>query len=179
MSVYIALLRGINVGGKNKIKMSELKDALEAIELRRVRTYIQSGNVLFESAEGPKCLCRRIEDQIQAVFGIASTVVLRTAEELQMVVRNCPYGGGALKEGESIHVSLLTEVPTQERVMRLLDGESGADEWCLNGREIYALFRQSVLDSRLARNIQKLGNCVTTRNLNTIHKLVALASDMQ
>ncbi|GMA59957.1 hypothetical protein [Alicyclobacillus fastidiosus] len=87
--------------------------------------------------------------------------------------------GRFVERGESIHVSLFTEAASEDRVLRLLDCDSGMDEWRMNGREIYAMFRQSILDSRLARNIQKLGDCVTTRNLNTIHKLAALASDMR
>jgi uncharacterized protein (DUF1697 family) len=77
MTIYIALIRGINVGGKNKVPMAELKRALEAISLGKVQTYIQSGNVLFESADEAESLRQRIEGEIHKVFGIAATVVLR------------------------------------------------------------------------------------------------------
>lgn len=68
--IYVALLRGINVGGKNKIKMTELRSALENIGLSRVKTYIQSGNVLFESSDAEATVRQRIEQEIAAVFGM-------------------------------------------------------------------------------------------------------------
>lgn len=75
-TVYIALLRGINVGGKNMIKMADLKRTFEALGLGRVQTYIQSGNVLFDSDEEEKTLRDRIEREIEAVFGFSVSVIL-------------------------------------------------------------------------------------------------------
>ncbi len=75
MTVYIALLRGINVGGKNIIKMADLKRVFESIGLCEVKTYIQSGNVLFKSNEAEKSLCNKIEYEIEAIFGIPVKVI--------------------------------------------------------------------------------------------------------
>lgn len=179
MTVYIALLRGINVSGHNKIKMADLKQTLEKTGFGRVQTYIQSGNVLFESEEGPEPLRRRIEDAIQSAFGLSITVVIRSAEELERIVRDCPYADLSLAEGESIHVTSLTEAPPQKTFDLMAACERGNDEYTIHGREIYFLFRQSILDSKLAKQMQKLGDTSTTRNWNTINKLADLARAMQ
>ncbi|GAA3412515.1 DUF1697 domain-containing protein [Paenibacillus hodogayensis] len=178
MAIYIALLRGINVGGKHKIKMPDLKRSLETLGLGRVQTYIQSGNVLFESDGEAEELRKRIELEIKTVFGIAAAVVLRTASELESIIASCPFDANALSEGESVQLTLLTETPAPEKIALLSMGISDVDEFRVAGREIYLLFRQSVLDSKLAANLQKLGSTTTTRNWNTITKLDALAKAM-
>ncbi|MGC1239930.1 MAG: DUF1697 domain-containing protein, partial [Chryseosolibacter sp.] len=90
MTIYIALLRGINVGGKNKIKMEDLREALGAMGLSRVQTYIQSGNILFESDEDEATLCHRIEQEVEKVFGLSIKVIIRASEELKKIAATCP-----------------------------------------------------------------------------------------
>jgi uncharacterized protein (DUF1697 family) len=175
MTVYIGFLRGINVGGNNKIKMAELKKVLETMGFAGVRTYLQSGNVLFRSEEAEEPLRRRIEQEITSKFGVSPTVVLRTADELQRIIAACPYAPDSLTEGQSVQVSVLTDAPPQQTADILSNGKSDIDEFHIEGREIYFLFRQSVLDSKLASNVQKLGDAATTRNWNTIGKLAELA----
>ncbi|WP_409344490.1 DUF1697 domain-containing protein [Paenibacillus sp. MBLB4367] len=179
MTIYIALIRGINVGGNKKIKMAELKSSLQAMGLGRVQTYIQSGNALFESEEEAEPLRRRIEREIHTAFGMTVTVILRTAEELNRLIANCPFAADSLTEGQSIHVTLMTETASQKTVDLLSTSERGHDEYHVHGQEIYFLFRQSVLDSKLAANLQKLGDTATSRNWNTIVKLAALAKAME
>ncbi|WP_438444882.1 DUF1697 domain-containing protein [Gorillibacterium sp. sgz5001074] len=176
MAVYIALLRGINVGGKNKIPMAELKSRLEGMGLERVQTYIASGNVLFETGETEELeLRRRLEAEILAGFGISLTVVLRTSEEWERIVRTCPYREEDLPEGGSIQLSLMIEPPTDKQIERLLEGKSELDQLHVQGREIYFRLGQSMLDSKLMDNLAKLKDVVTTRNWNTIKKLAGLA----
>lgn len=91
MTKYVALLRGINVGGHNKLKMAELRDALQPLGLQNIRTYIQSGNILFESSESEALLQQQIQETIQTTFTITSTVIIRTAEEFRSIVNNCPF----------------------------------------------------------------------------------------
>jgi uncharacterized protein (DUF1697 family) len=179
MTIYIALLRGINVGGKNMIKMSELKVMFETMGFSKVQTYINSGNVLFISEEGAEQVRQRVESEVNKVFGIAATVVLRSAVELKQIIENCPYKTESLLEGESVQVTLLTEAPSQAKLALLPEGKSDIDEFQINGLEIYFLFRQSMLDSKLAKNMNKLGSTATSRNLNTMNKLAALAEKMK
>lgn len=185
MTIYIALLRGINVGGKNMIKMAELKRMFEGMGLSRVKTYIQSGNVLFETDEEEEILCKRLEQEIKRAFGFAVSVILRTSEELKQVAENCPFSDEELSaaettaEGESLYVSFFQKAPSQEGLERLNAVKSESDEYRIEGRDIYLLFHQSIRNSKLANNLQKLNVPVTVRNWKTINKLVALATEME
>lgn len=185
MTIYIALLRGINVGGKNKIKMSELKSTLEAMGLNRVQTYIQSGNVLFESEEEEEPLRKRMEQAIEAAFGLAITVVLRSSDELKRIAKNCPFsaeevsGAEASSEGEALYVSFLLKEPSLEGIERLGAVKSEGDKYQIEGRDVFLLFHQSIRKSKLANKLEKLDVPATVRNWKTINKLVALASAME
>ncbi|MGB8954417.1 MAG: DUF1697 domain-containing protein [Tumebacillaceae bacterium] len=185
MAIYIALLRGINVGGKNKIKMAELKQTFEQLGLDRVQTYIQSGNVLFESNEEEAPLRTRIEQGIEAAFGIGVVVVLRTAEEMKRIIENCPFTAEQVAEAEaasqveSLYVALLPEPPAQEGIEKWSAYQTERDQFRIAGRDVYQLFHHSVRDSKLANNIPKLGVPATVRNWKTMSKLVALATAME
>lgn len=185
MTIYIALLRGINVGGKNIIKMADLKRTFEAIGLSRVQTYIQSGNVLFESNEEEELLRNKIEHEIKSDFGFSVIVILRTAVELEHIIRNLPFSkeevleAESSSEGESLYVSLLTQPPSQEEIEGLNIYRSKSDEYRIEKREIYLLFRHSIRNSKLANNLQKLDIPSTVRNWKTINKLAMLAKAME
>lgn len=185
MTIYIALLRGINVGGHNKIKMADLRRTLETMGLSRVQTYIQSGNVLFESNESEEPLRKQIEHKIEEDFGFPVTVVLRTAVELMWIAENCPFSEEAISEakvsseGESLYVALLLEAPSQEGIERLSAYRSESEEYRIEGREVYLLFRQSIRNSKLANNLEKLNVPATVRNWKTINKLVTMAKAME
>ncbi|MEK3916904.1 DUF1697 domain-containing protein [Paenibacillus sp. FSL H7-0331] len=179
MTIYIALLRGINVGGKNKIKMAELKNSFEALGLERVKTYINSGNVLFESQLSEAVLREQIEQAVHRDYGIALTVILRTAQELEQMIEHCPFSLDTLLAGESIHVSFLLQAPTEDQIIYLSRIQSEKDEFQIQGRDLYLWFRQSILDSKLASHIPKFEDSATTRNWNTILKLDALAKAMK
>lgn len=185
MTIYIALLRGINVGGKNIIKMAELKRVLEAMGLDRVQTYIQSGNVLFVSDEAEEPLRQRMEREIEANVGFAVPVMLRTAEQVKTIAANCPFTeeelatAEASNEGESLYVALLLGEPAPGKVERLSAYRSESEDYRIVGRDIYLLFGQSVRNSRLAGNLTKLEVPATVRNWKTINKLVALAAAME
>jgi len=185
MAIYIALLRGINVGGKNMIKMAELKRTFETMGLGRVRTYIQSGNVLFESEEEEEPLRERIEQEIAAAQGLSVSVILRTAEELRRIAASCPFSAAALEkaeesaEGESLYVGFLLREPSREGMERLAPYKNEDEQYYIAGREIFLLFSRSVRNSKLSANLQKLDVPVTVRNWNTLNKLVALANEME
>ncbi len=185
MTIYIALLRGINVGGKNMIKMAELKRMFESMGFDRVQTYIQSGNVLFASNDGEESLQKRIEHEIKAVFGYSVSVVLRTTAELKQIIGNCPFSdekvseAEASSEGESLYVSLMLNAPSKEGVERLGAYKSESDDYQIEGKNVYLLFRQNIRNSKLANNLQKLDVPATVRNWKTMNKLVELAEAME
>nr|WP_236587746.1 DUF1697 domain-containing protein [Tumebacillus amylolyticus] len=176
---YLALLRGINVGGNKKIKMAELKQLLETNGLGRVQTYIQSGNVLFESEEDPLALQTKIETEIKNAFGFSVAVILRTADELKRVIADCPYSPDSLAEGDSIHVTFLGEEPSEKDLEKLSAGANEFDEYQILGREIHIWYRQRILDSKLTNQLQKLKVPASSRNWNTVTKLAEMMQAME
>ncbi|TCN01244.1 uncharacterized protein (DUF1697 family) [Paenibacillus sp. BK033] len=185
MTVNIALLRGINVGGKNKIKMADLREALTAIGLQDVQTYIQSGNILFKSDEGEAALRSRIEEQIETVFGLSIKVIIRTAEEMRVIAASCPFteeqlaAAAVTAQGEYLYVSMMLEAPTAEQLETLRSFETDKELFDCKGRDLYLLFYETVRNSKLAVKAEKLGVHSTVRNWNTINKLVSLADGME
>ncbi|WP_306293544.1 DUF1697 domain-containing protein [Paenibacillus sp. 32352] len=184
--IYIALLRGINVGGKNKVKMADLKKMMEQMDgISRVQTYIQSGNVLFESNEEHGSLRQRMERELENTFGFAITVVLRTLDELREVAAHCPFTeeeiaeADAASDAESLYVAFLLEEPLPEKLEKLKPYQTADDKYHAAGREIYLLFRYSVRDSKLATNLAKLEVPTTVRNWKTVSKLLALGLAME
>lgn len=180
-TIYIALLRAINVGGHKPIKMDELRHTFEAMGFGTVQTYIQSGNVLFESAEAEAPLRRRIESALAAAFGYPIPVVLRTAAELAQVIGSSPYAVEALPAGASLHVALLAEAPAPAGIDRLRAFDGQPDECQVVGREVFILYRHGSGTSKLTNSLleRRLGVLATSRNWQTINKLVALAQAMQ
>ncbi|CAG7654765.1 DUF1697 domain-containing protein [Paenibacillus allorhizosphaerae] len=185
MTIHIALLRGINVGGNNKIKMAELREVLGRMGLARVRTYIQSGNILFESDEREETLRGRIELEMEKAFGLTLKVIIRTAEELRQMVAKLPFtnqqiaAAKASAIGECLHVSMLMSEPVAERVDKLKSLDFQNDQYRIIGRDVYLLFGSSIRDSKLAVQVEKLGVATTTRNWKTINKLVELADELE
>lgn len=186
MTIYIALLRGINVGGNNKIKMADLRLMCEQMGLSRVQTYIQSGNILFESELDPEPLRLQIEQEIQTVFDMQVPVILRTAQELEQIIQNCPFSEEEVKEAElaseseTLYVTLLLKSPLPEAVERLRGlNTNSSDKFHVSNTEVYLLFCQSIRNSKLANHLNKLDGPSTTRNWKTMNKLVSLAQAMR
>lgn len=174
MTLFMAFLRGINVGGNHIVKMAELKRTLEEAGMLRVQTYIQSGNILFESNEASNELEAKFERTLAKAFGFPMPTMIRSAEEMKDIMRRCPYSFAELKERESIHLSLLKREPTGEEVAAIPELDTGRDEYRIDGREIYWFFSQSMLDSKLPKKLQKIGPA-TMRNWKTILKMDELA----
>lgn len=182
MMIYIAFLRGINVGGKNKIKMADLKRVLESAGLARVETYIQSGNIIFESDEIEEALRTKIEREIEKNFGFFSAVILRSFGELEQLIQRLPFSQEEIteaeaqnSEGESLYVSLMAAAPAPEKSDFLTSFQTADDACRINSREVYLLLRHSIRNSKLANSLQKLEAPGTVRNWKTICKLHALA----
>ncbi|NHM30905.1 DUF1697 domain-containing protein [Neobacillus terrae] len=178
MTIYIALLRGINVGGNNIIKMKDLKKMFFNMGIKKVETYIQSGNIVFQSDNAAEKLQSLIHEEIKNTFGFSVPVILRTAAEWNEVMRNCPYQED-LKEGESIHLTLLDKEPLIEVIEQLLRFKSESEECYIRGKDVYLYLRKSILDSKISNQLQKLKVPVTSRNWKTIKKLEAMIYNME
>lgn len=182
--LYIAFLRGVNVGGKNIIKMAELKHLLELSGLEDVKTYIQSGNILFRSKATEAVLREKIHKEIADAFHISTPVIMRTAGELRGIIERCPFSSeeiidaASVNEGESLYVSLLSSDLAPETAEEMSICNADGDRSKVIGRDIYLLLRQSIRVSKLAIGLQKIDIPSTTRNWKTLNKLLAMAEKM-
>jgi uncharacterized protein (DUF1697 family) len=174
----IALLRGINVGGNNLIKMADLKTSFESMGFRDVATHIQSGNVLFSSKPTNKArLIKLIESTLSDAFGYASRVVVLSAEELQLVVTQAPAGFGKEPNKYRYDVLFVKDPLTPGEALEQVPLKAGVDE-AFAGR--HALYFRRVISkaaqSRLPKLIQlPIYKNITIRNWNTTTKLLELA----
>lgn len=178
-STYVALLRGINLGGKNKLPMKDLVAILERAGCVRVRSYIQSGNVVFEAEpELAAGLAARVSAEIEKRFRLRVPVMLRTARELRAVARKNPLleAGASV---ESLHVIFLAADPGKSRAAALDPDRSPPDTFIVRGREIYVSCPNGVGKSKLTNAWfdAKLGTVSTGRNWRTVLKLVEMCDE--
>jgi uncharacterized protein (DUF1697 family) len=174
---FVALLRGINVGGNNLIKMSELKRCFETLGFTNVRTFIASGNVLFEHAEaaGPK-LTARIEAVLEKTFDYRASIVLRSAKELAAIVAAAPKGFGSEPAKFRYDVIFLKAPVTAALAMKSVRTKDGVDRAFAGKGVLYfsrlvAKATQSQLGKLVGLPVYK---SMTIRNWNTTTKLLAL-----
>ena len=185
MTIYIAFIRGINVGGHHKIKMAELRESLLKIGLSDVKTYIQSGNVVFKSMEEKKILREQMEKSIKTDYGFSCTVVLRTADELEKIINHCPFpedwiiAAEEASTAESQYVALCTDTLLEEDIKRLDTYKSDREKYYISGQDIYLLFYDSIRNSKLGNSLSKLSVSATVRNWKTLNKLVGMAKEIQ
>jgi uncharacterized protein (DUF1697 family) len=175
MSVYIAMLRGVNVGGKS-LKMDALRAMFEALGFPGARTYVQSGNVVFKATGAAGPLAKRIADRIQKDFGLEVPVMLRTAQELAKVTRANPF----LKEKgidlTKLHVTFLTDPPTKAGIAKMEGLPAGPDRARVLGREVYLHCPKGYGISKLSNNAleKAFGIRATTRNWNSVNQLLVM-----
>ena len=177
LGVHISLLRGINVGGKHKLPMKELAAMFVEAGCEDVRTYIQSGNVVFRAE---KALAERIpaviSESIAEARGFEVPVVARTGDELERVAHNNPFLLSGADEAK-IHVGFLAETPSHEAVVGLDTDRSPPDTFEVQGREIYLHLPNGVARTRLTNKYfdRALNTTSTVRNWRTVLKLVEMA----
>lgn len=173
---HAALLRGINVGGKNKLPMKDLAEIFAEAGCREVATYIQSGNVVFlATAAVLKKLAGAIEAKIGERFGYKVPVVIRSHEELSAVVRENPF----LRAGEpesTLHVAFLAATPEASAIAKLDPDRSPPDRFAVMGKEVYLHLPNGAGNSKLTNAWMdaKLSTISTARNWNTVLKLVEM-----
>ena len=171
---YVAFLRGINVGGKNKLPMEILRKVCAAQGFTNVKTYINSGNVIFETAKiDDKKLAAKIESAIENEFGLQIKVIVRTIEEIAAIVKNNPFAG-QFENDKDVHVFFLDEELSSEKRDILLSNNNENEKFAVQNREIFCLLRVSVLDSLIGKDYigKKLKVSATARNWRTVHKVL-------
>ena len=178
MPRYVALLRGINVTGRNKVAMADLKELCGTLGHTGVVTYVQSGNIVFSSrSQKPAVIAEGIEAQISKDLGLDVRVVIRTPADLRKVIQRNPFAG-AKDAPKSLYVTFLAAAPDKARVGALDSFEAPPDEFAVDGLHVYLHCPAGYGRSKLNNTFweRKLAVDATTRNWNTINACLELAS---
>lgn len=171
MARYVALLRGVNVGGKNKVPMADLRALAESLGLADVTSFIQSGNLLFTSGRRPDP--GDLEAAIAQRFSIDISVVLRSASELRSVLSNQPFPGA---DTSHVHVGFLTDKPPASSIKRLDPGRFEPETFAVRGVEVYMHLPAGMARTKVPAYLDtNLRIPMTIRNWNTVSKLADLA----
>jgi len=182
MAVIISLLRGVNVGGRHKIKMDALRALYVSLGLRDPQTYIQSGNVVFRTLDRdlPK-LARRIENEIERSYGFRPAVIVRTSSELREVIATNPFATRRGIDPSKLLVTFLASDPGPEVRDKVLGIKTDPEELRFVGRELYIYFPNGMARPKLPwpviEKILKVPG--TGRNWNTVTKLLEMAGKLE
>ena len=173
---FVALLRGINLGSANRLAMKDLCALFERAGCVEVRSYIQSGNLVFSApAAVAKALAEKVTADIERGFGMKVPVVLRTGEELRAVVRENPFLAAGADE-EKCHVMFLADKPDKKACASLDPQRSPPDAFVVKGREVYLFLPNGMGRTKLSNGYfdSKLATVSTARNWRTVLKLVEM-----
>lgn len=173
MHTYVALFRGINVGGRNRLPMKDLVAILEAMGFDDVRTYIQSGNVVLQSAR--KCSAKTARDisaNVLEAHGFRPELLLLEASDLKQAIAANPFDA---KDGKSLHFFFLDSAPVAPDLEALSRVKAKSERFRLEGAVLYLLAPDGIGRSKLAARVERsLGTCATGRNWNTVRKLLEM-----
>ncbi|HMI06416.1 MAG TPA: DUF1697 domain-containing protein [Flavobacterium sp.] len=180
MKTYIALLRGINVSGHKLIKMEKLREVLKELELEHISTYIQSGNVLFQSKiSGSKKLEKMISDLIYKHFGFDVAVIVLTPEELKTTVKNNPFSKENIELPQP-YIAFLSTIPVFSDIEVLKATDFQNDRFVVMDNKMYLHYADGAGSTKLSNAIieKKLKLTSTARNWKTVLKLIELSEAM-
>ena len=178
MPVLISMLRGVNVGAHNRIKMDALRAIYESLGLEDARTYVQSGNVIFRTKEkNTKKLALKIQDAIEKKFKFRPAVIVRTIDELRKAIAATPFDAGRNLHPGKILVTFLEDEPPKEAAANLATLNSLPEEIHLKGRELYIYFPDGAGKSKLPwSQVEKLLKVTgTARNWNSVLAMLGVA----
>jgi uncharacterized protein (DUF1697 family) len=181
MTVYISLLRGINVGGSKILSMDTLCNLYTGLGFTHVRTYLQSGNVVFVSPpENHAVLASRIEGCIEQVCGFRATLFVRHADDFQRIIADNPFTEQARKDPSRLHVSFLGHAPVEVAWSKLDIPTGIPDKFARGDRVIYLYCPNGSAKSKISTSyLEKvLGVPITDRNWNTVTALHKIAAEM-
>ena len=180
METYIALLRGINVSGQKKIKMAELRSHLAELNYKELKTYIQSGNVVFQTDILPAPeLEQQIGNKIKEKYDFEVPVLVKSASEMQDIFNRNPFLPAKIDELNYLLVTMLSDQPEKSDVEQLISYADFGEELRYEGKELYLYFPNGYGRSKLSNNFveRKLKVKATTRNWKTIRKLTEMCAE--
>jgi uncharacterized protein (DUF1697 family) len=176
MTKYVALFRGINVGGKNILPMKDLVTALAEAGCSQVQTYIQSGNAVFDwRGKRPQTLVKKLQASILSRHGFSPDILVMTAAELERAIENNPY---ETSEGKTLHFFFLTSTADAHGLVALAALKSESEQFSLCGNVFYLYAPDGIGRSKLVAKVDKqLKASTTARNWNTIQQLMAMVKN--
>lgn len=174
MTRYVAFLRAVNVGGR-QVKMEVLRALFEQAGFKNVKTYIQSGNVIFDAGSNSAALEPKIERMLSKNLGFEVPACIRSITEVQAVLDNNPYPGIVPDKDLQIYIAFLQTIPGGQAAAVLETMQSDIETYRMNGREVYVLMKKNMGAPPFSNNYleKKLGLVATTRNLATVQKISA------
>jgi uncharacterized protein (DUF1697 family) len=182
MPTYIALLRGINIGPHKRMKMEKLRASCEGLGFAGVKTYIQSGNVIFKAPKlSPAALSKKLGECIAKDFGFSAEVISRSREELKAIIDGNPFMKERNLDLSKLHVVFLSKAPSTPSLKKLQELTLAPDRTRSSGTEIYFYFPNGVSGSSLWKHPldRVTGVPGTMRNWNTVNKLYEMAMEAE
>jgi uncharacterized protein (DUF1697 family) len=179
LTTYVALLRGINVGGRKRIGMSDLRSLLQDLGYANVRTHLQSGNALFgSSAKSVAKIEREISARIAKDLGLDVAVLVRSGRDMARVVKDNPFAA-EVTDPAKVHVAFLSGIPAPDRIRGIDPDGFLPERFQMSGKQIYLWCPYGVAGSTMLDSFadRRLGVTVTIRNWRTVQKLAELAQD--
>lgn len=181
MKTHIALLRGINVSGQKLIKMELLREALKELEFENVSTYIQSGNIIFQTKiiDAVK-LEKMIAELIAKHFGFDVSVIVVTPDDLKSVIKNNPFADEPIEEPQP-YVAFLSEKPADSNIEALKNVDFQNDRYAILEKTMYLHYANGAGTTKLSNAVieKKLKLTATSRNWKTIKKLIELSDQIE
>jgi uncharacterized protein (DUF1697 family) len=179
MGTFVAMIRSVNVGGRNRLAMADLRQLVSTLGFADVSTYLQSGNVVFTGPGTAQAAGRAIEGRLTEDLGLTVPVVVRTAAQLRRVLAANPFAGDGV-DPKSLHTSFLGGRPASARLKELKEtgGRSGDDRFELIGTEVFLLCPGSYADTKVNNTYLErlLGVSATTRNWRTVTALAEMST---
>lgn len=178
MNTYIALLRGINVSGQKKIKMADLRQQLDVLPFENLQTYIQSGNIVFDTKAPKGQLAGMIQQNILDNYGFEVAVIVKTPEDLQSALENNPFLKDPDKDPKRFYLTFLDKAPTPALIEKLKEVDYSPEAYEIDHDLIYFFSPQGYGRAKMSNNFfeKKLKVAATTRNWRTTHKLLEMAN---
>jgi len=182
MSVMISMLRGVNLGPHNRVKMDDLRALYRSLKLQDPRSYVQSGNVLFRTKERDEAkLSSRIQDAIGKKFGFRPDVILRNTEEMRKTVASNPFASSKNIDPAKLLVTFLSAEPNADAHEKLKELDTAPEELRVVGRELFIYYPNGLARPKFqwikAEKILKLA--CTGRNWNSVTKMLQMAEEME
>jgi uncharacterized protein (DUF1697 family) len=181
MSIFISLLRGINVGGQKRLSMDTLRGIYEELGFTHVRSYVQSGNVIFASEDKTRSvLVSLIEAGIEQTCGYHVEVYIRQADEIRHILTGNPFLTGRNEDPSRLHVTFYYQAPSETVLGKITVPVGIIDEFALAEMAVYLFCPNGYGKTKLSNSFfeRKLGMPVTTRNWNTVNAMYKMAMEV-